>query len=150
MYAYDARRPQDMRSRVRDDWFHTGDLATIDEEGYVLIVDRAKDMILTGGENVASAEIERVIYGHPSVLECAVIAVPDDRWGEVPKAIIALKTGVPASETDILAHCRQHLGGFKVPKSVEFIDALPKGGTGKILKKVLREKFWAGRDRRVS
>jgi fatty-acyl-CoA synthase len=144
------KQPDATANAIRDDWFHTGDLATIDEEGYVLIVDRAKDMILTGGENVASAEIERVICGHPAVLECAVIAVPDDKWGEVPKAIVTLKPGVQASEADILTHCKHHLGGFKVPKSVDFIDTLPKGGTGKILKKVLREKYWAGRDRRVS
>lgn len=144
------KQPEATASVIRDDWFHTSDLATIDEEGYVLIVDRAKDMILTGGENVASAEIERVLYGHPSVMECAVIAVPDDQWGEVPKAIITLKPGTQPGEAELIAHCRKHLAGFKVPKSVEFVESLPKGGTGKILKKVLREKYWAGRDRRVS
>lgn len=144
------KQPDATARAIRDDWFYTGDLATIDEEGYVLIVDRAKDMILTGGENVASAEIERVLYGHPAVLECAVIAVPDDKWGEAAKAIVTLKPGYQAREADLLNHCRQHLGGFKVPKSVEFLDSLPKGGTGKILKKVLREKYWAGRDRLVS
>ena len=143
------KQPEATALAIRDDWFRTGDLATVDEEGYVLIVDRAKDMILSGGENIASAEIERVLYGHPAVLECAVIAVPDDQWGEVPKALVALRQGVNACEKDILDHCRKHLGGFKVPKSVEFMDALPKGGTGKILKKILREKYWAGRDRRV-
>ena len=121
----------------------------IDEEGYILIVDRAKDMILSGGENIASAEIERVIYGHPAVLECAVIAVPDEKWGEVPKAVVTLRPGEKVSEGDILQYCRKHLGGFKVPKSVEFMEHLPKGGTGKILKKVLRAKYWQGEDRRV-
>jgi fatty-acyl-CoA synthase len=134
---------------IRDGWFHTGDLATIDDEGYILIVDRTKDIILSGGENIASAEIERVIYQHPAVLECAVIAVPDDTWGEVPKALVSLKPGQQASEAEILAHCRQHLAGFKTPKSVEFMETLPKGGTEKVLKKVLREKYWAGKDRRV-
>jgi len=90
-----------------------------------------------------------VLYGHSAVLECAVIAVPDDTWGEVPKAIIALRPGAVAQESELMDICRQHLAGFKVPKSVEFVDSLPKGGTGKILKKVLREKYWAGRDRRV-
>ncbi len=142
-------QPEDTAHAIRDDWFHTGDLAVVDEEGYILIVDRAKDMILSGGENVASAEIERVIYGHPAVLECAVIAVPDEQWGEVPKALVSLKAGQQATEAEIIAHCRAHLAGFKVPKSVEFLEALPKGGTGKILKKVLREKYWAGRERRV-
>lgn len=144
------RQPEATAVAIRDGWFHTGDLATIDEEGYILIVDRAKDMILTGGENVASAEIERVLYQHPAVLECAVIAIPDDRWGEVPKAVITLKTGHAATETEIMDHCRKHLAGFKIPKVIEFTDALPKGGTGKILKKVLREKSWEGHDRRVN
>ncbi len=143
------RQPEATAAAIRDGWFHTGDLATIDEEGYILIVDRAKDMILTGGENVASAEIERVLYQHPAVLECAVIAIPDERWGEVAKAVITLKAGHQPSETEIMEHCRKHLGGFKVPKLIEFVDALPKGGTGKILKKVLREKSWEGHERRV-
>jgi len=142
-------QPEVTSCAIRDGWFHTGDLGTIDEEGYILIVDRAKDMILTGGENVASAEIERVIYQHPAVLECAVIAIPDEQWGEVAKAVVTLKSGCQAAEAEILDHCREHLAGFKIPKSVEFVDALPKGGTGKILKKVLREKYWAGYDRRV-
>ena len=106
-------------------------------------------MILSGGENVASAEIERVLYEHPAVLECAVIAIPDEQWGEVAKAIITLKAGCQASEAELMDHCRKHLAGFKIPKSIEFADALPKGGTGKILKKVLREKYWAGHERRV-
>jgi len=143
------RQPEATAAAIRDGWFHTGDLATLDEERYILIVDRAKDMILTGGENVASAEIERVLYDHPAVLECAVIAIPDKQWGEVAKAIITLKAGRQASEAEIMDHCRKHLAGFKIPKSIEFADALPKGGTGKILKKVLREKFWAGQERHV-
>jgi fatty-acyl-CoA synthase len=143
------RQPEATRDVIREGWFHTGDLATVDEEGYILIVDRGKDMILSGGENTASAEIERVIYGDPAVMECAVIAVPDDTWGEAPKAIVALKPGQQVTEAEIIALCRQHLAGFKVPKSVEFVENLPKGGTGKILKRVLREKYWSGRARRV-
>ncbi|HKS97857.1 MAG TPA: AMP-binding protein, partial [Terriglobia bacterium] len=143
------KQPAETERVIRDDWFSTGDLATVDEEGYILIVDRVKDMILSGGENIATAEIERVLYEHPAVLECAVIAVPDDTWGEVAKAMITLREGQHATEADILAHCRRHLGGFKVPKSVDFVESLPKGGTGKILKKVLREEYWAGRERRV-
>jgi acyl-CoA synthetase (AMP-forming)/AMP-acid ligase II len=142
-------QPEETARAVRGDWFHTGDLATIDEEGYVQIVDRAKDVIVSGGENIASAEVESVIYAHPAILECAVIAVPDEEWGEVPKALITLKQSQRASSDDILEHCRRHLAGFKVPKSVEFLNELPKGGTGKILKKVLREKYWAGHKRRV-
>ena len=142
-------QPEATERVIRDDWFHTNDLATIDEEGYILIVDRTKDMILSGGENIASAEIERVLSAHPAVLECAVIAVPDDKWGEVAKALVVLRADQTTTETDILDHCRSHLAGFKVPKSVEFLASLPKGGTGKILKKVLREPYWAGRQRRV-
>jgi fatty-acyl-CoA synthase len=143
------KQPDETARVIRDDWFRTGDLATIDEEGYVLVVDRVKDMVLSGGENIATAEIERVLYQHPSVLECAVIAVPDDTWGEVPKALVVLRHGQPATECELLDHCRLHLAGFKVPKSAEFRDELPKGGTGKILKRVLREKYWEGRDRHV-
>ncbi|HEX5410246.1 MAG TPA: fatty acid--CoA ligase [Terriglobia bacterium] len=143
------KQPEATANAIRDDWFHTGDLATIDEEGYVLIVDRAKDMILSGGENIASAEIERVLGAHPAILECAVIAVPDDKWGEVPKALVVLRAGQSATEAEILDHCRCQLARFKVPKSVEFLQTLPKGGTGKILKKVLRGPYWAGRERRV-
>ncbi len=142
-------QPDATAQAIRDDWFYTGDLATVDEEGYILIVDRAKDMILTGGENIASAEIERVLYAHPAVLECAVIAIPDEKWGEVPKALVTLKAGERPSEAELLDHCRRHIADFKVPKSVEFLDNLPKGGTGKILKKVLREKYWVGYERRV-
>lgn len=142
-------QPEETSRALAGDWLHTGDLATIDEEGYILIVDRLKDMVLTGGENVATAEIERVIYQHHAVLECAVIAVPDDRWGEVPKALVTLRPCVAATEAAILAHCREHLAAFKVPKSVEFRDSLPKGGTGKILKRMLREPYWAGHERQV-
>jgi acyl-CoA synthetase (AMP-forming)/AMP-acid ligase II len=144
------RQPEVTAAAIRNGWFHTGDLATIDEEGYILIVDRAKDMILSGGENIASAEIERVLYAHPAVLECAVVAVPDEKWGEVPKAVISVKAGQTATEEEIIAHCAKHLGGFKLPKSVEFLDSLPKGGTGKIQKRVLREKYWEGRTRKVN
>jgi fatty-acyl-CoA synthase len=143
------RQPEATANVIHNGWFHTGDLATIDEEGYILIVDRGKDMILSGGENIASAEIERVIYGHPAVMECAVIAVPDDTWGEAPKAIVTLKPGQQVTEAEIFALCREHLAGFKVPKTVEIVESLPKGGTGKILKRVLREKYWHGRPRRV-
>lgn len=110
----------------------------------IRIVDRAKDMILSGGENIASAEIERVLYARPAVLECAAIAVPDDTWGEVPKAPITLKVDACAGEKEILDHCRRHLAGFKVPKSIEFVESLPKGGTGKTLKKSCAKNIGQG------
>jgi fatty-acyl-CoA synthase len=134
---------------IRDGWFHTGDMAVVDQEGYYLIVDRKKDIIISGGENISSIEVEKAIYSHPSVLECAVIAVPDDKWGEVPKALVVLKPNESITEKELIDYCRTKLPGFKIPKSVEFFDSLPKGGTGKILKKELREKYWQGQEKRV-
>ncbi|MGH2443317.1 MAG: long-chain-fatty-acid--CoA ligase [Chloroflexota bacterium] len=134
---------------IRRGWLHTGDMATVDSEGYILIVDRKKDIIISGGENIASIEIENVLFQHPAVLEVAVVAVPDDRWGEAPKAIVSLRSGGTASEAELMEFCRSRLSSFKVPKSIDFLDALPKGGTGKILKRDLREPFWEGKARRV-
>ena len=141
--------PQENDLNFRNDWFHTGDLATIDSDGYVQIVDRKKDIIISGGENISTIEIEKTILNHPEVLECAVISVPDNHWGEVPKALVVLRPGSSTDEESILQHCRTCLSGFKCPKSVEFRLDLPKGGTGKILKRLLREKFWKDKDRRV-
>jgi fatty-acyl-CoA synthase len=143
------RRPEETAKVIRNGWFHTGDMATIDEEGYVLIVDRKKDLIISGGENIASIEIEKVLDSHPAVFECAVIPVPDDRWGEAPKALVVLKENQTVSEEELIAYCRSRLASFKVPKSIEFMDGLPKGGTGKILKKELRERYWQGYQKRV-
>jgi len=141
--------PEETDRVIRNGWFHTGDLATIDEDNYILIVDRKKDIIISGGENITSIEIEKAIYSHPAVYECAVIAVPDEKWGEVPKALVVLKPGESVTEQEIIDHCRARIAAFKVPKSVEFLDSLPKGGTGKILKKELREKYWKGYAKRV-
>lgn len=141
--------PEETARLIRDGWFHTGDMAVIDEEGYYLIVDRKKDIIISGGENISSIEVEKAIFSNASVLECAVIAIPDERWGEVPKAIIVLKEGQQLSEQELIDYCRTQLPGFKVPKSIEFRDTLPKGGTGKILKKELREAYWKGFEKRV-
>jgi len=141
--------PEATAQAIRDGWFHTGDMATIDEEGYVLIVDRVKDIIISGGENISSVEIENTLYGHPAVYECAVLAVPDDQWGEVPKAFVVLKPGMAATEAEVIHFCRERLAHFQAPKSVEFMDSLPKGGTGKILKTELREKYWSGQAKRV-
>jgi fatty-acyl-CoA synthase len=124
-----------------DGWFHTGDMATIDQEGYIQIADRKKDIIISGGENISSLEVERVLYSHPAVLEAAVIAVPHEFWGEVPKAIVCLKSGENTSEEEIIDHCRECLARYKVPKSVEFVEELPKGGTGKILKNILKQQY---------
>lgn len=122
-------------SFTEDGWFRTGDMATIDQEGYISIVDRKKDVIISGGENIASIEIERAILSHSSVLEAAVIGVPDEKWGEVPKAIVVLKPGEAANENDLIQHCQKHLSRFKIPKSFDFVKSLPKSGTSKILKR---------------
>ncbi|HVA87960.1 MAG TPA: fatty acid--CoA ligase, partial [Candidatus Saccharimonadales bacterium] len=134
---------------IRDGWLHTGDMATIDEDGYVLIKDRSKDVIIRGGENISSVEVEIAIAAHPAVLECAVVAAPDGRFGEAPVAVVVLKPGATATAREIKAFCRGRLARFKVPRDVHFRDALPKGGTGKILKAELREPFWAGLESRV-
>ncbi len=124
-----------------DGWFHTGDMARYDDEWYFFIVDRKKDMFISGGENVYPAEIEQVLYRHPAVHQCAVIGVPDPKWGEVGKACVVLAPGAAAAEDELLDYLRAHLAGFKVPRSVAFLDALPISAAGKILKRELRERF---------
>jgi long-chain acyl-CoA synthetase len=143
------RRPDLTAKTIRDGWMYTGDVATIDSEGFVYIVDRAKDMIISGGENIYSAQVEEAIARHPGVLECAVIGIPDDEWGESVKAFVVLKPGVTATETEIIDVAKQNLASYQKPKSVEFLDALPKAPTGKILKRELRAPFWVGRERNV-
>jgi fatty-acyl-CoA synthase len=123
---------------LRGGWLRTGDLATVDGDGYITIVDRRKDLIVSGGENIASVEVEKVLAAHPAVREVAVIGVPDDRWGEVPRAFVALHAGAEVAEADLIAWVQERLARFKAPKSVVFIDDLPKGGTGKIDKQALR------------
>ena len=124
----------------RGGWFHTGDIGVMDEDGFLYITDRLKDMIRSGGENVASQEIERIIYTHPLVSEVAVVGIPDPRWQEVPRAYIVLKPGAALTEEEVISHCREHLASFKTPKSVVFIEELPRNPSGKVLKRVLREQ----------
>jgi fatty-acyl-CoA synthase len=142
-------RPQETDDAFRNGWFCTGDVATMDHEGYLNIVDRKKDIIISGGENISTADIEDVLFRHPGVLEAAVIGIPDPRWGETPMAIVVLRPGHTATEDDILSFCRSHLAGFKLPRSVVFMPELPKTGTGKIQKHVLRERYWQGHESRV-
>ncbi len=137
------RQPALSAEALRDGWFHTGDMATIDEHGYVLIVDRKKDIIVSGGENISSLEVEKALLAHPSVMEVAVIPVSDSRWGEVPKALVVLKTGLTATEAELIAFSRNCLTHYKCPKSVLFVEHLPKTGTGKVLKKNLRAQYEA-------
>jgi acyl-CoA synthetase (AMP-forming)/AMP-acid ligase II len=130
-------------------WHHTGDLGRFDEEGYLQIVDRKKDMIVTGGFNVYSAEVEQVIAAIPGVHDCVVIGVPDEKWGEAVKAVIQPAPNASLTEADVIAACRPALGGVKTPKSVEFRDELPRSPTGKVLKRAVRDPYWAGRSRKV-
>jgi acyl-CoA synthetase (AMP-forming)/AMP-acid ligase II len=120
-------------------WFHTGDVGVRDDDGYVYIVDRLKDMIVSGGENIASSEVERVLYEHDAVVECAVVGRPDERWGEVPVAYVVLRDGTSPAPADLIEHCRGRLAKFKVPKDVVFIATLPRNPSGKVLKRELRE-----------
>ncbi|MGH8785826.1 MAG: long-chain-fatty-acid--CoA ligase [Cupriavidus necator] len=143
-------KPEETAKALRDGWLFTGDGAYMDEEGYIFIVDRLKDMIVTGGENVYSAEVENVIARHPGVAMCAVIGIPHDQWGEAVHAVVVCKPGVELGEDEVRAHCRESIAGYKCPKSVEFREALPLTGAGKILKRDLRDPFWAGKARGVN
>jgi fatty-acyl-CoA synthase len=139
-------QPEASAEALRGGWFHTGDMATLNEDGYLLIVDRKKDIIVSGGENISSLELEKAMLAHPCVLEVAVIPVPDDKWGEVPKALVVLKPNAVLSEAELIEFARSRLSHYKCPRSIEFCDSLPKTGTGKILKKDLRKKYWQERD----
>jgi acyl-CoA synthetase (AMP-forming)/AMP-acid ligase II len=130
--------PEETAGSIREGWLYTGDLAVMDQEGYVDIVDRKKDMIITGGENVYSVEVENVLYAHPDILEAAVIGVPDPKWGEAVKAFVVLKPDRSSTEENIIRFCKDRLAGYKAPKSVDFLDGLPKTGSGKIFKKGLK------------
>src|SRR5215813_1820917 len=134
---------------IVDGWFHTGDMALLDSEGFIEVVDRKKDLIISGGENISSIEVEGFLYKHPAVLEAAVIAAPDERWGEVPCAVVVLKPGAQATEAELIDFCREHLAHFKAPKRIQFIDVLPRTATGKIQKNLLREKYWSNQAKRV-
>jgi len=144
------REPEATRAVMSGPWLHTGDMGVWDEDGYIRIVDRKKQIIISGGENISSIEVEAAIFAHPSVLECAVVAAPDEKWGEVPAAIIVLKPDESLTTEDLLAFLQQRLGKFKLPRIVEFsVEPLPKTGTGKIRKQNLRERFWTGKEKRV-
>ncbi|HEY9684758.1 MAG TPA: long-chain-fatty-acid--CoA ligase [Oculatellaceae cyanobacterium] len=143
-------QPETTAAAIRDGWFYTGDLSTIDQEGYLNIVDRSKDMIISGGENVYSTEVEYCIYEHPAVLECAVFGIPDEKWGELVKAVIVLKNGHSATPEELTAHVRQRLANYKIPRSIDIVQELPKTGSGKIFKKGLRDKYWQSGGRQVN
>ncbi len=136
------KKPEDTANTIIDGWLHTGDIGYFDENGYVYIVDRKKDMIITGGENVFPREVEEVLYRHPAVQEVAVIGIPDPYWVEKVHAVVCLKKGTSATAEDLIALCKKSLAGYKSPKSVEFMDALPKNAVGKIMKREIRQKYW--------
>jgi fatty-acyl-CoA synthase len=143
------QRPEDTEVAFRGGWFHSGDLAVMHPDGYIELRDRAKDIIISGGENISTIEVERCIYQHPAVLEVAVIAIPDERWGEVPKAFVTLKDGESLGERELIDFCRDRIAHFKAPKAIEFGE-LPKTSTGKVQKFVLRDREWAGTEKRIN
>ena len=143
--------PEATTATMTDDgWVRTGDAGFMDGDGYVYVQDRIKDMIVSGGENIYPAEVESAIYGHPSVEEVAVIAVPDPKWGEAAKAVVVLKRGCEPDAESILAFAQQRIGSYKIPRSIDFVLALPKNASGKILKRELRKPYWESHDRQVN
>jgi len=145
-YIGDAQATAEIQ---RDGWQHTGDLGHRDAAGFVYVSDRKRDMIMSGGFNVFPLEVEQVLTAHPAVQDCAVIGVPDDKWGEAVKAIVELSPGGSATEAELIALCRDKLGPVLAPKSVEFIEALPRSAVGKVLKRELRERYWQDKGERI-
>ena len=143
------QNPEETNKKIRDGWYYTGDLATVDEDGYIFLVERKNDMIISGGENIYPKEVENVLYSHPSIFEAAVIGIPDDQWGESVKALVVLHEEESVSESEIIAFCKENLASYKKPRSVEFLDTLPRSPAGKVLKRDLREKYWKGRERKI-
>jgi len=143
------RKDEETKNAIIDGWLHTGDLATMDEDGYIYLVDRKKDMIITGGLNVYSSEVENVLLQHPSVAEAIVIGIPDERWGEKVLGIVVKALGKDISESELLEYCKDKLASYSKPKKIEFYDSLPKSVYGKLDKKTVRDKYWEGRDRKI-
>jgi acyl-CoA synthetase (AMP-forming)/AMP-acid ligase II len=144
------RLPEATERAIQGEWFFTGDAGYLDEKGYLYIFDRVKDMIVSGGENIYPAEVESALFGHPGVADVAVIGVPDERWGEAVKAVVVRKTGADVTPGDLISWARERIAGYKLPKSVDFVDTLPRNPTGKILKRELRKAYWAAKERQVN
>ena len=142
-------QPEATRRAIRNDWFHTGDAGYFDKDGYIYIYDRVKDMIISGGENIYPAEVESVLFSHPAVADVAVIGVPDDKWGEAVKAIIVKRSGAEVTPEELITFARQRIAGYKAPRSIDFVETLPRTPTGKILKRELRKPFWVAQERQV-
>ena len=143
-------KPAETEAAIRDGWMHTGDGGRMDDEGYVFVVDRIKDMIVTGGENVYSIEVESVIATHPAVASCAVIGIPHEHWGEQVHVFIVLKPGQSLEAQELIHFCKERIAGYKCPRDVSFVEAMPLSGAGKILKTSLRAPFWAHHERKVA
>jgi long-chain acyl-CoA synthetase len=137
------------RRAIRGEWFYTGDAGYLDKDGYFYIYDRVKDMIISGGENIYPAEVESALFGHPAVADVAVIGIPDDKWGEAVKAIVVKKPGATVTADELIGFARERIAHFKAPRTVDFVETLPRTPTGKILKRELRKPFWAGQERQV-
>lgn len=150
MLGYWNRPEENTKALLEGGWFRTGDAGILDEEGYLYIQDRIKDMIITGGENVYPAEVESAIFGHPDIADIAIIGVPDDKWGEVVKAVVVRREGSDLDEAGVIAYAKGRIAGFKCPKSVTFVDVLPRNPSGKILRRELRAPYWEGRTRQVN
>lgn len=150
MLGYWNRPEENAKALIGDGWFRTGDAGMVDEEGYLYIQDRIKDMIITGGENVYPAQVESAVYGHPDIADIAVIGIPDEKWGEAVKAVVVAKPGSGLTEAAVIAYAKSQIAGFKCPKSVDFIDALPRNPSGKILRRELRAPYWEGRERAIN
>jgi len=143
------KAPERTAETLVNGWLHTGDIGHLDQHGYLHITDRKKDMIISGGFNIYPSEIEQVLWSHPAVQDCAVIGVPDEKWGEAVKAVVELNRGEQVTAEELVALCKERLGSVKAPKGVDFVDALPRSPVGKVLKKDLREKYWKGAQRRI-
>jgi acyl-CoA synthetase (AMP-forming)/AMP-acid ligase II len=143
------RKPEASEKALRNGWFHSGDMGTYDEDGYIYLVDRKNDMIIRAGENIYPVEVERVLFQHPAVLDVAVIGVPDDEWGEQVKAVVVRKPDAAVEEQELIEYCREHLASYKKPTSVDFVDELPRNASGKVLKREIRAPFWEGRTRSI-
>ena len=143
-------RPEESAAALRGGWMHTGDGAYMDDEGFVFVVDRLKDMIISGGENVFSAEVENALAQHPAVALCAVIGIPHEKWGEAVHAVVVLRPHASLTEAELIAHCKALIAGYKCPRSVEFVDQLPLSAASKVLKSALRDAHWKGRSRQVA
>jgi acyl-CoA synthetase (AMP-forming)/AMP-acid ligase II len=143
------RNPEATAETLKNGWLHTGDMGYMDEKGYLFIMDRSKDMIISGGENIYPREIEEVLVRHSAVGEVAVVGVPDPKWGEAVKAVVATAPGQSATEEELISFCKDNIASFKKPKSIDFVDELPKNNYGKILKRELRAKYWKDKARKV-